>query len=61
MFIHKGNAYQNDSNVPSHPSQNGYGQENKECLREEEMKERKIVNNNEICHICVGTRYSETQ
>jgi hypothetical protein len=28
-------------------------------LREEEKKERKIVNNNEIYHICVGTRHKE--
>jgi hypothetical protein len=29
-------------------------------LREEEKKERKRVNNNEIYHICVETRHSET-
>jgi hypothetical protein len=26
---HKGNANQNDTEIPSHPSQNGYHQENK--------------------------------
>jgi hypothetical protein len=29
-------------------------------LSEEEKKERKIMNNNEIHHICVGTRYNKT-
>jgi hypothetical protein len=28
--------------------------------REEEKKERKIVNNNEIYHICVGTGCNKT-
>jgi hypothetical protein len=26
----------------------------------EEKKERKTANNNEVCHICVGTRQKET-
>jgi hypothetical protein len=30
-------------------------------LREEEKKERKIVNSNENHHICVGVRKNETQ
>jgi hypothetical protein len=32
-----------------------------ERTREEEKRERRIANNNEIHHICVGTRHKETQ
>jgi hypothetical protein len=30
ILSHKGNANQNDTEIPSHPSLNGYRQENKE-------------------------------
>jgi hypothetical protein len=29
ILIHKGNANQKDTETPSHPSQNGYHQDNK--------------------------------
>jgi hypothetical protein len=30
IFTHKGNANQNDTEIPSHPTQNDYNQENKQ-------------------------------
>jgi hypothetical protein len=30
ILTHKGNANQNDIEIPSHPSQNGYQQENEQ-------------------------------
>jgi hypothetical protein len=30
IFSHQGNVNQNDTEIPSHPSQNGYHQENKQ-------------------------------
>jgi hypothetical protein len=32
IFIHKGNANQSDTKIPSHPNQNGYHQENKQQM-----------------------------
>jgi hypothetical protein len=32
ILHHKGNANQNHTEIPSHPSQNGYNQENKQQM-----------------------------
>jgi hypothetical protein len=38
---HKGNTDQNDSDIPSHPSQNSYHQENKQQMLGKNMERKR--------------------
>jgi hypothetical protein len=41
ILSHKGNANQNDTEIPSHPSQNGCHQESKQQMLAKEMRGKK--------------------